>query len=73
LNKKKPYLFNSTKKVLNINYNERYSRTTIEEYARDNICFKYNFNQIDLFINDLKGNNNYEQLEINKFIYENFY
>jgi hypothetical protein len=73
MNKKRPYLFNSTKKVLNINYNERYSGTTIEEYARDNICFKYNFDQVDLFINDLKSNNNYKQHEINKFIFENFY
>jgi hypothetical protein len=72
-NKKKPYLFNSKKKVLNINYNERYSKTTIEEYARENVCFSYNFDQIDLFINDLKNNDNYKQLEINKFIYENFY
>jgi hypothetical protein len=73
LNKKKPYLFNSKKKVLNINYNKQYSKTTIEEYARENVCFSYNFDQIDLFINDLKNNDNYKQLEINKFIYENFY
>lgn len=73
LNKKKPYLFNSTKKILNINYKEQQSKITIEEYARNQICYIYDFNQIDLFIDNLKNNNNYQQDEINKFIYENFY
>ena len=73
LNKKKPYLFNSNKKILNSEYNKDYNGTTIEEYAREKICFKYDFDELDFFIKDLNQNQDYNKSEINKFINENFY
>jgi hypothetical protein len=73
LHKKKPFLFNSKKKILNSNYLIKYNKSSIEEYARDKISFNYNFNQIDIFINDITKNISKNDKNINKFIEDNFY
>ena len=73
LHKKKPFLFNSKKKILNSNYQKKYNKSSIEEYARDKICFKYDFNQIDIFINDLTKYESHKDNNINKFIEDNFF
>ena len=75
LNKRKPYLFNSKKKILNSDYNLNFRMNSIEEYTRDKICFTYNFDQLDLFITDLKNkeNEDRENQDVNEFLIKNFY
>ncbi len=75
LKRRKPYLFNSKKKILNSDYNLKFGLSSIEEYTRDKICLTYNFDQVDFFIKDIinKENENYENKDVNQFLKENFY
>ena len=72
-NNKKPHLFNSKKKILNLNYNNSFKNSSFEEYARKKICFNYNFDQIDLLIDNLKKDNVADNNEVREFARDNFY
>jgi hypothetical protein len=72
-NNKKPHLFYSKKKILNTNYNNIFKNSSLEEYARKKICFNYNFNEIDLLIDNLGKDNVADNIEVREFIENNFY
>ncbi len=72
-NKKKPHLFYSQKKILNTYYKKQFGNVSFEEFAREKICFNYDYNQVDLLIDNLVKKDVNDNFEIKKFIEENFY
>ena len=56
-----------------MNYNNSLKILLLRNMLEKNICFNYNFDQIDLLIDNLKKDNLADNNEVKEFVRDNFY